>query len=420
MIAKKYKDRAVLLVKVMRQVAKEKDFVLLGGTAINFFIMDMPRISVDLDLMYLPISPRKEALENIEAILMRVKDNIKAAVPGIKVRPAGGIEGRNLKLELQDWDIQLKIEVNATKRGVALPVQTLGTKPAVEKILGNRGRIQVISTAELYGGKICAALSRQHPRDIFDIRELMENEGLTEEIKQGAMIMMMGDGNPISELLSPVLKDQRSALRQQFVGMAEKGFSYKEYEQTRAGFIRQFNAMFTENDKKFLLSFEMGNPDWGLFPHKVDHLPAIQWKLKNIDKLKKNNPEKHQDLVDDLKIVLGFKKQYDFLTGKVADGGIKYQTVALAGGGREKLAAGTLCVDRGKGGPKEYFLFLARGQVGKSAISEISAGDKLKVMGKVREQTVTKDNKRHVVKKITVKGFRVLEKQVNKDMGMGC
>jgi predicted nucleotidyltransferase component of viral defense system len=175
MITQDYEERAKLLIKVLPEVAKEKDFVLLGGTAINFFIKDMPRISVDLDLMYLPVGPRKEALENIEGVLMRVKDNIKAAVPGIKVRPTGGIEGRNLKLELQNWQTRIKIEVNATKRGTALPTQIMATKPSVFKQLGGRGKIKVISTPELYGGKICAALSRQHPRDIFDIKGYIYN-----------------------------------------------------------------------------------------------------------------------------------------------------------------------------------------------------------------------------------------------------
>jgi hypothetical protein len=247
----------------------------------------------------------------------------------------------------------------------------------------------------------------------------MENEGLTEEIKQGAMIMMMGDGHPISELLSSVLKDQSLALKQQFVGMADTNFTYKEYEETRATFIKQFKGMFTDNDKKFLLSFEMGNPAWELFPHKVSHLPAIQWKLHNIDKLKKSNPEKHQDLLDDLKVALGLEKQYELVTGTVTGTGIKKQAVTLKSGHRENIITGTLCVDHGKDQPAEYFLLLARGQVGKDAISKINAGDQVKVMGKIREKTIRKDNQEQVVKKITVKDFRVLKKQHDLKKGQG-
>jgi hypothetical protein len=53
----------------------------------------------------------------------------------------------------------------------------------------------------------------------------------------------------------------------------------------------------------------------------VSHLPAIQWKLHNIDKLKKSNPEKHQDLLDDLKVALGLEKQYELVTGTVTGTG---------------------------------------------------------------------------------------------------
>lgn len=93
---------------------------------------------------------------------------------------------------------------------------------------------------------------------------------------------------PISELLSPILKDQQSAFDTQFGRMTTVEFSYDDYELTRALLIKTIGERLTDNDKRFLLSFESGEPDWELFPILVlKDLPAIQWKLLNINNLKK-------------------------------------------------------------------------------------------------------------------------------------
>ncbi len=63
--------------------------------------------------------------------------------------------------------------------------------------------IPVLSFADLYGGKICAALDRQHPRDLFDIKLLSEARGLNEEVSQAFVIYLASHNRPMSELLSP-------------------------------------------------------------------------------------------------------------------------------------------------------------------------------------------------------------------------
>lgn len=160
--------------------------------------------------------------------------------------------------------------------------------------------------AELYGGKICAAVDRQHPRDIFDVKLLFENEGFTDEIWDGFKIGLISHYKPINELLSPVLKDQKLAFDNQFAGMTSVEFSYDDYEVTRNILIKTINNRLTENDKRFLLSFETGKPQWKLFPLPIlKDLPAIKWKLVNINKLIKENARKHKQMNDNLKSTLG-------------------------------------------------------------------------------------------------------------------
>ncbi|NOX86110.1 MAG: nucleotidyl transferase AbiEii/AbiGii toxin family protein, partial [Chlorobi bacterium] len=59
MIAAKYLAQVDLLLQIMPYVAKEEIFALKGGTAINLFVRDMPRLSVDMDLTYLPFDTRR-------------------------------------------------------------------------------------------------------------------------------------------------------------------------------------------------------------------------------------------------------------------------------------------------------------------------------------------------------------------------
>ena len=73
MIEQKYKRQVNLLLKVLPEVAKENDFALHGGTAINLFVRNMPRLSVDIDLTYIPIESRQVSLEKIYQTLEQIK-----------------------------------------------------------------------------------------------------------------------------------------------------------------------------------------------------------------------------------------------------------------------------------------------------------------------------------------------------------
>ncbi len=64
MISQVYRAQVDLLLQILTYVAKEKMFALKGGTAINLFLREMPRLSVDLDLTYLPIDSREDALKS--------------------------------------------------------------------------------------------------------------------------------------------------------------------------------------------------------------------------------------------------------------------------------------------------------------------------------------------------------------------
>ncbi len=81
MAAKIYEDQVRLLVAALPFVAQEACFALKGGTAINLFYRDLPRLSVDIDLTYLPVKDRAESLADINAALGRIADAIEANIP---------------------------------------------------------------------------------------------------------------------------------------------------------------------------------------------------------------------------------------------------------------------------------------------------------------------------------------------------
>jgi predicted nucleotidyltransferase component of viral defense system len=194
--------------QVLPHVAKEKIFALKGGTAINLFVRDMPRLSVDIDLTYLPLDSRTEALQNIQDGLKRIKTNLKKNISGIKVQSVQLNKGTDVKLNCQSNNAQIKIEVNTITRGNVFPTQLLQVADSVQDEFEKFAAAQIVSMSELYGGKICAAIDRQHPRDIFDVKLLLENEGLTDDIWQGFQIGLISHYKPINKLLSPILKDQ--------------------------------------------------------------------------------------------------------------------------------------------------------------------------------------------------------------------
>lgn len=305
MISSTYRAQVNLLLEVLPYVSKEKLFALKGGTAINLFVRELPRLSVDIDLTYLPINTRGVALKDIQEGLSRIKADIESNKPEVRVHPVPLNDETDVKLNVQSKNAQIKIEVNTITRGIVFPTRLMQVVDSVQDEFGKFAAINVVSLAELYGGKICAATDRQHPRDIFDVKLLLENEGLTDEILDGVKIGMISHYKPIHELLYPILKNQRSAFENQFAGMSRVAFSYDDYEQTRAVLVETLQRRLTDLDKKFLLSFEQGEPEWDLFPYPIlKDLPAIRWKLINIEKLRKSNPAKHKQMVNKLKISL--------------------------------------------------------------------------------------------------------------------
>lgn len=306
MIDPRYRAQVELLVQTIPFIAKETIFSLKGGTAINLFIRDMPRLSIDIDLTYMPIDDREIALGNISDGLNRIKADLEKSIQGIVVTTVSR-EGQDAKINCQLTGAQIKIEVNTITRGSIEEPTLVRINKKVEETFGRFAAINVVSFAELYGGKICAALDRQHPRDLFDVRLLLDNEGFTEKIKNGFIVALISHMRTINELLKPTFIDQRQAFETQFSGMADIPFSYEDFERTREELVKLVHSILSIQDRVFLLSFKEVDPIWEFLKvRNAQDLPAVRWKLQNLERLKKENFKKYHALVSALdKTLLG-------------------------------------------------------------------------------------------------------------------
>jgi len=296
-----YYGRVQLLMRVLPQVAQETVFALKGGTAINLFVRDMPRLSVDIDLTYLPAEPRNEALVNIQAAMERIGHRIEQQLRGVRVRPQQTKSGVDYKLLVQLAGEEVIIETSPVMRGTINPPVEQEVQKQVEQVFGYV-RMAVLSFEDLYAGKLCAALDRQHPRDFFDVKELYEHEGMSIALHEAFLVYLLCGNRPIAEILQPHFQGLRAAYEQQFLGMTLHEASLETLEAVRERLVHDVHDLMTEEQKQFLLSFKRGEPDWGLFNRaEVEALPAIQWKLQNINKMPK---QKHMAALDKLEKVL--------------------------------------------------------------------------------------------------------------------
>ena len=295
---KVYSRQAKLLLDVLPEVAKEECFAMHGGTAINLFVRDMPRLSVDIDLTYVEIAERNETLDAINAALARIKGRIENLRPSMRVHHKEKV----CKLQVDEHGVIIKVEVNMVGRGVLGDITTAQLCDAAQEKFDAFCAIPIVPMAQLYGGKLCAAMDRQHPRDLFDVKLLLENEGFNDDIKRGFIFGLVSGSRPTHEMLNPNLLNQRVALDNQFEGMSAIAFSYDDYECTRATLIEIIKTNLNELDKGFLLCFNRLEPDWSIYDFQK--FPSVKWKLLNLAKFKQDNPDAYQQQLSKLESIL--------------------------------------------------------------------------------------------------------------------
>lgn len=300
-----YLDTARLMIQIAPLVFADNVFALKGGTAINLFVRNMPRLSVDLDLVFVDHRPgRDEALARINEAIRNSVDRLKKR--GFQTHAATAADAGETKLFVRRDKLEVKVEVNFVLRGTVHPIRSKSLTPKAKETLLADLELPVVSLEDLYGGKLVAALDRQHPRDLFDVMELFLHGGITPEIRRSFVVYLASHNRPIHEVLFPNLRDISGEYENTFKGMTTEPVALKALVSARERMIAELKAGLDAAEREFLLSLARNEPNWDLLGiEHLEQLPGIRWKLENLGRLAKANPKKLKEQAQELERLLG-------------------------------------------------------------------------------------------------------------------
>jgi predicted nucleotidyltransferase component of viral defense system len=295
-----YLDTARMMVEVAPLVFTDERLALKGGTAINLFLRDMPRLSVDLDLTFTDYRvPRSAALTAINDAIRNAQERLTAR--GFQAHvPAQG-DGIEAKLLITRGTIRVKVEINKVIRGTVEPVEDISLTPRARDTLLRDLDLPVLSPNDVYGGKLVAALDRQHPRDLFDVLQLFRNEGITPGIRRSFVVYLASHNRPIHEVLFPAELDISRDYAQTFRGMTTEPVELTELLSARSQLFSELPKSLTPDERQFLISLANADPQWNLLGiEHASRLPAIKWKVQNLQRLANDNNAKLRSQADEL------------------------------------------------------------------------------------------------------------------------
>jgi hypothetical protein len=278
-----------------------------GGTALNLFVQDLPRLSVDIDVVFINhLADRDTALEEIAQEIQRIE--AATAEMGYETRTRKVHGGDEVKLDIFSAEAEVKVEVNFVFRGTVLPVKTRSLSEKTQALFSKNIQIPVLSPSELYGSKLVAAMDRQHPRDLFDVLKMYKSHGLTQEILDCFVVYMAGHNRPVHEVLFSNPQPMEETFKNEFVGMTSEPVNLDDLLNTQKRLMTELPQALTPSHRNFLLSLVEAQPDWSLLPFThLQNMPAIKWKLQNLNNLKSKNPTKFRLQHEELE--LRFKQQ---------------------------------------------------------------------------------------------------------------
>ncbi|WP_298186362.1 nucleotidyl transferase AbiEii/AbiGii toxin family protein [Acidiferrobacter sp.] len=280
---RRYTDRVRLLVEILPILAWEPRFALKGGTAINLFEHDLPRLSVDIDLAWLPVHDYAEDARLIAEALGRLADLLRARPLQLQVQTSAGEGGAVTRLVASRSRARVQIETTPVMRGTVHPVRRMVVRPRVEEAFGF-AEVQVLDFADLYAGKLAAALSRQHPRDLFDVGLLLQDERADEALWHTFLVYLTCSPKPVWEMLAPrVPTDFEATFEAHFKGMTAEPIGVAALLESRERLLARVAHWLDGPSRAFLQSVEDEKPDFNLIglDHAAD-LPGVRRKLHNL------------------------------------------------------------------------------------------------------------------------------------------
>ena len=285
-------DATMLLVRIVPRVFATGRLALKGGTAINLYFDDAPRLSVDLDLVFTTLGLlREEALAAINAEMRRIVDALSA--DGLSATAAVAADLGEIGLVVSDGNAQVKVETNVVFRGTLLPPVVRPLSPGAVELLRAEAPATVVDRAEVFAGKFMAALDRQHPRDLFDVWRLYERGTVEPDLLSAFVVYLCGHNRPAHEVLDSPERLLAEDYERALVGLIRGEVPTLEaLLASRARLRRDIVEGLAQSDRAFLAGFFNGEPDWSLlkYPH-ANELPALVWKRRNLEVFRSKRPD---------------------------------------------------------------------------------------------------------------------------------
>ena len=290
-----YINTVRLLLAIAPAVFRSPRFAMKGGTALNLFVQDLPRLSVDIDVVFIDHTlDREAALQAIGEDLLAAKSLINKM--GYRTSLPTNKSGDDVKLLVEAPDARVKVEVNFVFRGTMLPTVRARLCDRAQDVFTTDIEVPMLEASELYGSKLVAAMDRQHPRDMFDVMRMREQHALDGSIVDCFVAYLAGHNRPVHEVLFPRPLPLEPTFTNEFEGMTLEPIKLLTLQATQRHLISELPRALSASHREFLLSIVRADPDWDLMPFQhLAELPAVRWKLLNLERLRSRDRKRFDE-----------------------------------------------------------------------------------------------------------------------------
>ena len=305
MITQGYVDTVRLMLRAAPLVFEHPGLALKGGTAINLYIDHMRRLSVDLDVVYLDgAADRDAALNDIARILTALSE--RAINQGLGVQRLHRSDDAEAVLIISDGSVRVKIEVNTVFRGSVYRPLSMDLCATAARTFEVSAPVTLLDTSEVYAGKFLAALDRQHPRDLFDLWRFRQTSAIDDRLMDAFTLYLSGHDRPPHEILDGRDRDMSRDYERGLLGMLEEPIpSLEELQETRDWARGAVIASLNGAQRGFLADFFSLRDIRDQFAGaRLAHLPALEWKRRNLRIFRDTRPGEFARQLDALNRVL--------------------------------------------------------------------------------------------------------------------
>ena len=302
-----YIARVNLLLKVLPTIIEPKVFGLSGGTLLNLFYLNMPRYSIDIDLVWFPNDElevlKEKARKVFEEIFVQLnKENITTVFYPkelhFDVKEKIKLPKKNRPHLGFPTNLKINVQISYYKREFLQKPTTVRLSPNARKKFGCDFEVVGLGKEEIFANKLYVACSRQAPKDIFDaffIKKELDLDDISDVLREALIynIVSYDRGEPSMEFgLNPMIKDNKITFDQDFVGINIEPFSYQDYLIEQKQNILDVHNLLTDRDKEFIFSIQKTEPRWDIYDFRDSF--AVKARINNLEKFKKEDYRRYK------------------------------------------------------------------------------------------------------------------------------